>query len=63
MCGLVTLHAAGMFANVFQRHRTLAALSQEELAERAGLSRRGISEFEPGPRKLRRGYGALPAGA
>jgi transcriptional regulator with XRE-family HTH domain len=36
------------FADLLRRHRHHAALSQEELAERAGLSRTGISELERG---------------
>ena len=33
-----------------RRHRMAAALSQEELAARAGLSARGISDLERGAR-------------
>ena len=40
------------FAALLQRHRQAAGLSQEELAERAGLSRRGISDLERGVRRL-----------
>src|SRR5215213_242837 len=36
------------FGNLLRRLRNAAALSQEELAERAGLSRRGISDLERG---------------
>src|SRR5262249_34894412 len=36
------------FADLLRRHRRAAGLSQEELAERAGLSRSGISELERG---------------
>jgi predicted ATPase/DNA-binding XRE family transcriptional regulator len=39
------------FAVLLQRHRVAAGLSQEELAERAGLSRRGISDLERGERR------------
>src|SRR5690348_261960 len=39
------------FGRVLQRHRLAAGLSQEELAERAGLSRRGISDLERGRRR------------
>ena len=34
--------------DLVRRHRTAAALSQEELAERAGLSVRAISDLERG---------------
>ncbi len=36
------------FGELVRRHRTAAALSQEELAERAGLSVRAISDLERG---------------
>jgi predicted ATPase/DNA-binding CsgD family transcriptional regulator/DNA-binding XRE family transcriptional regulator len=36
---------------LLQRHRQAAGLSQEELAERAALSRRGISDLERGARR------------
>ncbi|HEY3062151.1 MAG TPA: LuxR C-terminal-related transcriptional regulator [Chloroflexota bacterium] len=36
---------------MLQQHRLAAGLSQEELAERAGLSRRGISDLERGLRQ------------
>ena len=36
------------FGDVLRRLRSAAALSQEELAERAGLSRSGISHLERG---------------
>src|SRR5262245_42894215 len=36
------------FSHLLCRFRNAAALSQEELAERAGLSRRGISDLERG---------------
>ena len=41
----------GPFAELLQQHRQAAALSQEELAERAGLSARGISDLERGVRR------------
>ena len=37
---------------LLQQHRVSAGLSQEELAERAGLSRRGISDLERGQRRV-----------
>lgn len=39
------------FGDLLLRHRLTAGLSQEELAERAGLSRRGISDLERGARR------------
>ena len=38
----------GSFGELLRRLRTTAALSQQELAERAGLSKRGISDLERG---------------
>src|SRR4051794_2286369 len=38
------------FGTELQRHRLAAGLTQEELAERAGLSARGISDLERGVR-------------
>jgi transcriptional regulator with XRE-family HTH domain len=40
------------FGVLLQQYRLAAGLSQEELAERAGLSRRGISDLERGERRL-----------
>ena len=42
------------FAALLRQFRSAAALSQEELAERAGLSRRGISDLERGLRQAPR---------
>jgi predicted ATPase/DNA-binding XRE family transcriptional regulator len=42
----------GPFGVLLSQHRATAGLSQEELAERAGLSRRGISDLERGERRL-----------
>ena len=39
------------FGSVLRQLRTAAALSQEALAERAGLSPRGISDLERGARR------------
>ena len=61
--------AAGPFAVLLQRYRLAAGLSQEALAERAGLSRRGISDLERGARRspypatVRRLADALALGA
>src|SRR5690242_20514926 len=40
------------FGIQLQRYRVAAGLSQEALAELAGLSRRGISDLERGKRRL-----------
>jgi predicted ATPase/DNA-binding XRE family transcriptional regulator len=42
------------FSNLLRRLRSAASLSQEELAERAGLSVRGISDLERGLRRAPR---------
>jgi predicted ATPase/transcriptional regulator with XRE-family HTH domain len=42
----------GPFGILLQQYRAAAGLSQEELAARAGLSRRGISDLERGERRL-----------
>src|SRR5215207_10766737 len=39
------------FADVLRQLRTAASLSQEELAERAGVSLRGVSDLERGLRR------------
>jgi len=46
----VTRDTAG-FGRLLQQYRLAAAVSQDELAERAGLSRRGISDLERGARR------------
>src|SRR5215469_5047495 len=48
---MATDQAPGQLGVLLQRHRVAAGLSQEELAERAGLSRRGISDLERGARR------------
>jgi predicted ATPase/DNA-binding CsgD family transcriptional regulator/transcriptional regulator with XRE-family HTH domain len=42
------------FGDLLRRFRTAAALSQEELAEKAGLSLRGVSDLERGTRRAPR---------
>ncbi len=42
------------FAALLRRYRQAAGLTQEELAERANLSKRGISDLERGARRLPR---------
>src|SRR5919202_5303899 len=44
-------NGAGPFGGLLQRHRQAAGLSQQELAERAGLSLRGIADLERGARR------------
>lgn len=46
-----SLRLAGAAAAPLQGHRVAAGFSQKELAERAGLSRRGISDLERGERR------------
>jgi predicted ATPase/DNA-binding XRE family transcriptional regulator len=45
---------AQTFGALLRRHRTAAALSQEDLATRAGLSARGVSDLERGARRAPR---------
>src|SRR5205814_10660940 len=42
----------GLFGVLLHQYRTAAGLSQDELAELAGLSRLGISNLERGERRL-----------
>src|SRR3954471_22586799 len=42
------------FGELLRRYRIAASLTQEELAERAGVSARGISDLERGARGLPR---------
>ncbi len=44
--------ASQPFGSLLRRHRIAAGLTQEELAERAGLSARGLSDLERGVRRL-----------
>src|SRR5215471_17440985 len=44
--------ASSGFGALLRRYRAAAGLSQEALAERAGLSRRGISDLERGARNF-----------
>jgi predicted ATPase/class 3 adenylate cyclase len=46
----VTADPSSPFGDLLRRHRLAAGLTQEELAERAGLSRRGIADLESGAR-------------
>jgi predicted ATPase/DNA-binding CsgD family transcriptional regulator/DNA-binding XRE family transcriptional regulator len=48
---MATTDGVGPFGTLLQRSRVAAGLSQEELAERAGLSKRGISDLERGQRR------------
>src|SRR5947209_20405692 len=43
-------HTPASFGGVLRRYRVAAGLTQEELAERAGLSAHGISDLERGAR-------------
>ena len=42
---------AATFGTALRRHRVAAGLTQEELAERAGVSARGIQDLESGARR------------
>src|ERR1700674_1895513 len=48
---MATTDRPGPFGVLLRQQRQAAGLSQEELAERAGLSRRGISDLERGKRR------------
>lgn len=52
----MTLGHAAAFASLLQHHRLRAGLTQEELAERAGLSVRAISDLERGVKTRPRAY-------
>jgi predicted ATPase/DNA-binding XRE family transcriptional regulator len=45
---MTTTQARGAFGLLLRQHRAAAGLSQEELADRAGVSRRAISDLERG---------------
>src|SRR5216684_5011767 len=47
-----TTHDPAPFRLLPRQYRSAAGFSQEELAERAGLSRRGVSDLERGARRL-----------
>jgi transcriptional regulator with XRE-family HTH domain len=49
---MATIERSSHLGLLLKRHRLAAGLSQEELAERAGLSRRGISDLERGARRM-----------
>src|SRR5579871_5088631 len=48
----MTTGQVGSFGALLKRYRTAAGLTQEALAERAGLSMRGISDLERGVRRV-----------
>ncbi len=48
--GGITADPPARFGQLLRRHRLAAGLSQEALAERAGLSVRGLSDLERGAR-------------
>ncbi|MGH2520025.1 MAG: helix-turn-helix domain-containing protein, partial [Chloroflexota bacterium] len=54
---------SGAFGQALRLQRREAGLTQEQLAERAGLSARGISDLERGLKRPRRDTLALLAGA
>jgi hypothetical protein len=43
-----------VFGTLLRRHRAAAGLTQQALAQRAGLSVRGLSDLERGARRLPR---------
>jgi transcriptional regulator with XRE-family HTH domain len=48
--GATAIGEQGMFSELLRRHRLAVGLTQEELAEQAGLSARGIADLERGAR-------------
>jgi predicted ATPase/DNA-binding XRE family transcriptional regulator len=51
---MLATRGAQPFAALLRRHRVAAGLSQEALAERAGISLRGLSDLERGPSRAPR---------
>ena len=49
--GMATTHTASGFGDLLRRYRLAVGLTQEGLAERAGLSVRGIADLERGVRR------------
>src|SRR5207244_13250247 len=49
---MVATDRPGPFGILLQHYRAVAGLSQEELAARASLSRRGVSDLERGERTV-----------
>src|SRR6516225_2162873 len=47
----MTSDPSASLGDLLRRYRQAAGLTQEELAERAGLSRRGIADLESGARR------------
>ncbi len=47
-------HDQASFGDLLRRYRVAAGLTQEELAERAGMSTRGIAALETGERRAPR---------
>src|SRR5581483_3616729 len=52
--GAMTSDAGPTFGELLRRHRRAAGLTMEELANRAGLSARGIADLERGARRTPR---------
>src|SRR5215207_9155402 len=52
--GAMTAGGPGEFGERLRRYRSLVGLTQEALAERAGLSVRGIADLERGARRFPR---------
>src|SRR5690242_11126849 len=50
----MTQNESPVFGNLLRRHRIFASMSQEELAARAGLSARAISDLERGVKRIPR---------
>src|SRR5438105_4917696 len=54
--GMSVEQQPGRFGVLLRQYRVAAGLSQEALAERAGLSRRGIADLERGARRFPYGH-------